>query len=119
MRPRSNPREKPMTESNQPEMTEGGQLMRRIRSFVRREGRLTKGQERALETLWPVMGVEYHPQQLDLVALFGRQAPVVLEIGFGMGQATLEMAAASPEQDFIGVEVHKPGVGALLSGASR
>ncbi len=91
--------------------------MRRIRSFVRREGRLTKGQERALLELWPVMGVEYRDEMLDLNQLFGRDAPIVLEIGFGMGKSLVEMAAAAPETNFIGIEVHRPGVGACLSSA--
>ena len=108
-----------MTDSNQPEMTEAGQLMRRIRSFVRREGRLTKGQERALTQLWPVMGVEFSGDMLDLAALFGREAPVVLEIGFGMGASLVEMAQAAPEKNFIGIEVHRPGVGACLSAAEE
>ncbi|MGL4204647.1 MAG: tRNA (guanosine(46)-N7)-methyltransferase TrmB [Aeromonadaceae bacterium] len=108
-----------MTESNQPEMTEGGQLMRRIRSFVRREGRLTKGQERALTQLWPVMGVEFSGQMLELATLFGREAPVVLEIGFGMGASLVEMAKAAPEKNFIGIEVHRPGVGACLTSAEE
>jgi tRNA (guanine-N7-)-methyltransferase len=108
-----------MTESNQPEMTEAGQLMRRIRSFVRREGRLTKGQERALTELWPVMGVEFTGEMLDLAALFGREATVVLEIGFGMGASLVEMALAAPEKNFIGIEVHRPGVGACLSAAEE
>ena len=108
-----------MTESNQPEMTEGGQLMRRIRSFVRREGRLTKGQERALTQLWPVMGVEFSGQMLDVATLFGREAPVVLEIGFGMGASLVEMAKAAPEKNFIGIEVHRPGVGACLTSAEE
>ena len=106
-------------DSNHPEMTESGQFMRRIRSFVRREGRLTKGQERALDTLWPIMGVEFSPERLDLVALFGREAPVVLEIGFGMGASLVEMAKAAPEKNFIGIEVHRPGVGACLSAAEE
>lgn len=108
-----------MSDDNPPETREEGQFMRRIRSFVRREGRLTKGQERALAELWPVMGVEFVPQQLDLVALFGRQAPVVLEIGFGMGASLVEMAKAAPELNFIGIEVHRPGVGACLSAAEE
>nr|WP_024872934.1 tRNA (guanosine(46)-N7)-methyltransferase TrmB [Tolumonas lignilytica] len=99
------------------ETTEDGKFMRRIRSFVRREGRLTRGQERALQELWPVMGVEYRDEMLDLNALFGREAPVVLEIGFGMGKSLVEMAAAAPERNFIGIEVHRPGVGACLSSA--
>lgn len=99
------------------ETTEEGKFMRRIRSFVRREGRLTKGQERALQELWPVMGVEFRDEMLDLAQLFGRDAPVVLEIGFGMGKSLVEMAAAAPEKNFIGIEVHRPGVGACLSSA--
>ncbi|MBP7981189.1 MAG: tRNA (guanosine(46)-N7)-methyltransferase TrmB [Tolumonas sp.] len=99
------------------ETTEEGKFMRRIRSFVRREGRLTKGQERALLELWPVMGVEYRDEMLDLNQLFGRDAPIVLEIGFGMGKSLVEMAAAAPETNFIGIEVHRPGVGACLSSA--
>lgn len=110
-----------MTEHNEmnagEETTEEGKFMRRIRSFVRREGRLTKGQERALQELWPVMGVEYRDEMLDLNQLFGRDAPVVLEIGFGMGKSLVEMAAAAPEKNFIGIEVHRPGVGACLSSA--
>ncbi len=110
-----------MTEHNEmnagEETTEEGKFMRRIRSFVRREGRLTKGQERALQELWPVMGVEYRDEMLDLNQLFGREAPVVLEIGFGMGKSLVEMAAAAPEKNFIGIEVHRPGVGACLSSA--
>ncbi|GAA4503352.1 tRNA (guanosine(46)-N7)-methyltransferase TrmB [Pseudaeromonas paramecii] len=108
-----------MSDNNPPETREEGQFMRRIRSFVRREGRLTKGQERALAELWPVMGVEFEPQPLDLAALFGRQAPVVLEIGFGMGASLVEMAKAAPELNFIGIEVHRPGVGACLSAAEE
>lgn len=64
-----------------PEFDENGRVMRRIRSFVRRQGRLTKGQQFALDNFWPVMGVDFQPQPLDLVALFGREAPTVLEIG--------------------------------------
>ena len=112
-----------MTEHNEmnvgEETTEDGKFMRRIRSFVRREGRLTKGQERALQELWPVMGVEFRDEMLDLTALFGREAPVVLEIGFGMGKSLVEMAAAAPEKNFIGIEVHRPGVGACLTSAQE
>lgn len=87
---------------------------RRIRSFVRREGRLTSGQHRALEELWPVYGIEQPAQPLDLPALFGRRAPVVFEIGFGMGDYLFSRVEAEPECDFFGVEVHRPGVGRLL-----
>ncbi|WKL88097.1 tRNA (guanosine(46)-N7)-methyltransferase TrmB [Aeromonas caviae] len=98
---------------------EDGKFMRKIRSFVRREGRLTKGQEKALEELWPVMGIDFAPEPLDMVALFGREAPVVLEIGFGMGASLVEMAKNAPEKNFIGIEVHSPGVGACLGTAQE
>ncbi|WJW75326.1 tRNA (guanosine(46)-N7)-methyltransferase TrmB [Thiohalobacter sp. IOR34] len=92
-------------------MNEGGK--RTVRSFVRREGRLTPSQARALQELWPRWGVQ--PQGvLDLDALFGRQAPRTLEIGFGNGESLAEMAAAAPDEDFLGIEVHRPGVGHLL-----
>lgn len=91
--------------------------MRRIRSFVRRQGRLTKGQEFALENYWPVMGVEYETAPVDFAALFGREAPVTLEIGFGMGTSLVAMAQANPQQNFLGIEVHSPGVGACLATA--
>ena len=102
-----------------PEFDENGRAMRRIRSFVRRQGRLTKGQQQALETLWPVMGVEYQPEPVDLTALFGRDAPLVLEIGFGMGASLVAMAASNPHQNFLGIEVHSPGVGACLATAEE
>ncbi|WP_147199704.1 tRNA (guanosine(46)-N7)-methyltransferase TrmB [Pantoea sp. CCBC3-3-1] len=100
-----------------PEFDEDGRPMRRIRSFVRRQGRLTKGQQHALDHFWPVKGVEYQPEPVDLAELFGREAPVVLEIGFGMGASLVAMAAANPQQNFLGIEVHSPGVGACLSTA--
>ncbi|MDQ1667591.1 MAG: tRNA (guanine-N7-)-methyltransferase [Actinomycetota bacterium] len=84
------------------------------RSFKRRAGRVTPGQADALERLWPLFGVSIGQTPLDLPALFGRRAPVVLEIGFGMGEATAEMAQAQPERDLIAVDVHTPGQGALL-----
>ncbi len=87
---------------------------RRIRSFVLRQGHLSKGQERALEAFGPQFCIAYRPQPLDLDAAFGRPVPRVLEIGFGMGGATAEIAASLPETDFLGVEVHTPGVGSLL-----
>lgn len=91
--------------------------MRGVRSFVLRAGRATAGQERALAQLWPKYGIEYSAALLDLHALFGRAAPRMLEIGFGAGEALLEFAAAHPQIDCIGVEVHRPGVGRLLLGA--
>lgn len=87
---------------------------RGIKSFVLRAGRMGTGQQRALETLGPRFVLPYSPQPLDAAAVFGRTAPLVLEIGFGMGHATAEIAAAMPETNFLGVEVHTPGVGALL-----
>lgn len=87
-----------------------------MRSFVKRQGRLTLGQGRALEELWPLFGVDYAHGQLDLQTLFGRAAPVTLEIGFGNGENLLEMAAGQPEQNFLGIEVHEPGVGHCLLG---
>ena len=87
---------------------------RPLRSFVLRAGRLGSGQQRALADLGPRFVVPYAPQPLDLDAVFGRCAPRVLEIGFGMGDATAQVALAHPNTDFIGIEVHMPGVGAML-----
>ena len=88
--------------------------MRPVRSFVLRQGRLTKGQEDALERLWPQFGVERGASLLDIDALFTKKKPVTLEIGFGDGVSLATMAANAPEQNFIGIEVHRPGVGRLL-----
>ncbi len=79
---------------------------RPIRSFVLRQGRLSKAQERALRELLPVYGIPFDARPLDLDRIFGRQAPKILEIGFGMGATTLEIARAHPEWDFLGIEVH-------------
>ena len=87
---------------------------RGIRSYVRRAGRTTVGQAKALETLGPQFLVPYQPRPVDPHTLFGRTAPVILEIGFGMGEATAQIAAALPDHDFLCCEVHPPGVGALL-----
>ncbi|MEO8154611.1 MAG: tRNA (guanosine(46)-N7)-methyltransferase TrmB [Rhizobacter sp.] len=87
---------------------------RSIRSFVLRTGRMGTGQIRALETLAPKYVLPYSQQQLAPKQVFGRSAPLVLEIGFGMGDATAQIAEALPGTDFIGVEVHTPGVGSLL-----
>ena len=87
---------------------------RRIRSFVLRAGRMGTGQARALAELGPRFVLPYAPQVLDAPAVFGRTAPLVVEIGFGMGHATAEIAQARPDTDFLGIEVHTPGVGALL-----
>ena len=87
---------------------------RAIRSFVLRAGRMGSGQMRALDELGPRFVIPYAAQTLDLTATFARTAPKVLEIGFGMGQATAQIAQAHPETDYLGIEVHTPGVGALL-----
>ena len=87
---------------------------RAIRSFVLRQGRMSPAQQRACDELLPRYGVEPATALLDFPAIFGRRAAVVLEIGFGMGETTAAIAAARPEADFLGVEMHLPGVGALL-----
>ena len=86
----------------------------RIRSFVLRAGRVGPGQARALAELGPQFVLPYQPQPLDLNLLFGRAAPKILEIGFGMGEGMADIAQAHPQNDYLGVEVHTPGVGALL-----
>ena len=87
---------------------------RTVRSFVTRAGRITVGQERALAKLWPHFGVEFAAQPLNLDVLFGRTARRVMEIGFGNGEHLSALARAHPERDYLGVEVHRPGVGHLL-----
>ena len=93
-----------------------GAPRRRVRSFVRREGRITRAQRRALETLWGRYGIDPPASgSIDLDARFGRRgAPRVLEIGFGNGEALLALARSRPEVDCLGIEVHRPGVGHLL-----
>lgn len=86
---------------------------RSIRSFVTRSGRITDAQQRALERLWPKLGVE-DTGMLDLAALFGRKAPQTVEIGFGNGTNLAALAAAHPERNYLGIEVHRPGIGRLL-----
>jgi tRNA (guanine-N7-)-methyltransferase len=87
--------------------------LRPIRSFVRRQGRMTPAQQAAWDTLWPQYGLD-PAARLETQAVFGRTAPLTLEIGFGNGESLATMAADSPQMDFIGVEVHRPGVGHLL-----
>jgi tRNA (guanine-N7-)-methyltransferase len=101
------------------EAEQAGVRLRKITSFVLREGRLTKGQQQALDNLWPEMGIEYQHHPYSLSSLFGRTAPVVIEIGFGMGKSLVEMAVAQPEKNFIGIEVHRPGIGACLAAAKN
>jgi tRNA (guanine-N7-)-methyltransferase len=92
---------------------------RAIRSFVARAGRMTVAQERAWRELWPRMGLETTDAMLDLAQVFGREAPRVLEIGFGNGESLATLAAAHPERDHLGIEVHRPGVGHLLLRAAE
>jgi tRNA (guanine-N7-)-methyltransferase len=92
---------------------------RGVRSFVLRGGRITDAQQRALEELWPAYGLDFTPEPLDLDAVFGRRAPRVVEIGFGNGEHLLALAAAHPERDYLGIEVHRPGVGRLLLGLAN
>jgi tRNA (guanine-N7-)-methyltransferase len=97
-----------------PETPDPPHLRRPIRSFVLRQGRMSNGQTRALETLLPRFGIPYGEALLDLDQVFGRSAPKILEIGFGMGDSTAKIAQANPENDYLGIEVHGPGVGGLL-----
>ena len=99
----------------QPTADQATLRQRPIRSFVLRQGRLSPAQERALDALMPRYGVPYREATLDWPTVFGRTAPVVLEIGCGMGETTAAIALAQPGTDFLGVEVHGPGVGALLN----
>ena len=105
--------------TDKPENTSGKPLFydpaeRRIKSFVTRAGRVSTGQARALETLGPQFCIPFDKAPLDFDKTFGRHAPTIFEIGFGMGETTASIAARMPEKNFIGVEVHTPGVGSLL-----
>lgn len=87
---------------------------RKIRSYVRREGRFTPSQRLAFESLWPVYGIDNKPEQWDFEGLFGRQSEVFLELGFGDGRVLKTLAARHPENDYLGIEVHRPGVGRVM-----
>jgi tRNA (guanine-N7-)-methyltransferase len=103
-----------MTDPQHPDPAAGGRLTSRsIRSFVLRQGRMSEAQHRYLAEMMPRLGIPYRPAPLDLAAPFNRAAPTVVEIGFGMGVATAAIAAARPADNFIGIEVHAPGVGSL------
>jgi tRNA (guanine-N7-)-methyltransferase len=96
-------------------MTDAADLSKRhIRSYVLRQGRVSPAQQRACETLLPRFGIAHAAQALDLEQAFGRSAPKILEIGFGMGDGTATIALAHPENDYLALEVHTPGVGNLL-----
>ena len=99
-------------------MQEEGQDAPRIKSFIRRIGRMTTGQKQALDTLWERYCLD-HEAAYDFAAIFGRSAPVILEIGFGNGESLAKTAEQNPDKDYIGIEVHKPGVGNLLAQLER
>jgi tRNA (guanine-N7-)-methyltransferase len=101
------------------EAAESGVYIRKIQSFVKREGRLTGGQAKAIEQYWPTMGLLHSNGKLNIEQTFARVAPLVLEIGFGMGKSLVEMAKNETDKDFIGIEVHRPGVGACLAEAAE
>lgn len=100
----------------QPEPTTGHDRQRPLRSFVLRQGRITPAQARAFDAHWSRYGLDYRGQPRDLDAAFGRHAPRVVEIGFGNGEQLLHAAVHEPDKDFIGIEVHRPGVGRLMNG---
>lgn len=103
-----------MPVEDKPQSAAASSTAPRIRSYVLRAGRVGSGQARALAEIGPRFVLPYQPAVLDLDAVFGRAAPHILEIGFGMGEGLAEIAAAGPQHDYLGVEVHTPGVGALL-----
>ncbi len=88
--------------------------LRRIRSFTRRDSRMTEGQQQAFQKLWPQLGLSIESGMLNLMAAFGREAPCILEIGFGSGQSLAALAAQYPQYNFIGIETFRPGIGALF-----
>lgn len=90
-----------------------------IRSYVIRGGRMTEGQEKAFDQWWPSYGLSLYDGPIDLETVFGRKAPLVIEVGFGMGDSFLAMAQNEPDKDFIGIEVHPPGAGRLINEAGK
>lgn len=103
-----------MNQKSKPVLSDLPEHLRRIRSFVRREGRLTEAQSSAISNGWPCWGVDFTSAVPEWDTVFGRVAPRFLEIGFGMGGATAEIARNHPGNDYLGIEVHRPGVGNLL-----
>jgi tRNA (guanine-N7-)-methyltransferase len=100
-------------QQHDPTEVEGGPPLRRIRSYALRRGHVTAAQRRAYEELFPQIGIAYAPAVIDLETVFGRRAPTVLEIGFGMGETTAAIASARPELNFLAIEVFVAGIGAL------
>ncbi|GED22583.1 tRNA (guanosine(46)-N7)-methyltransferase TrmB [Halomonas halmophila] len=107
------------TDTSGPESADAPLHRRGIKSYVLRAGRMTTAQTRGLEDVWPRLGLSLEDGRLDLDTLFGRRAPRVVEVGFGMGASLIEQAEAHPETDYIGIEVHAPGVGKLLDEADK
>lgn len=100
-----------------PENSQHDNMIHHTHSFICRRGRLTKGQRNALAKYWPAMGIEYQSTTVNIDTLFVRHAPIVLEIGFGMGSSLVTMASNNPQKNFLGVEVYLPGVGSCLAHA--
>ena len=90
-------------------------MRRKIRSFVKREGRMSSRQQNAIDSLLPTFGITFNNKPIDLTTLFGKQSTTILEIGFGMGHSLAQMAIDNPDINYIGIEVHRPGVGSLLA----
>lgn len=99
----------------QAEFTEDGRYLRKVRSFVLRTGRLSDYQRDMMNDNWANLGLDYQAEPFDFKAIFGNDNPVILEIGFGMGRSLVEMAATNPDRNYIGIEVHTPGVGACIA----
>ena len=97
------------------EFTEDGRYKRKVRSFVLRTGRLSEFQKTMLHTHWPALGLNYQSKPFDFAKIYGNKNPVILEIGFGMGKSLVDMAAANPDKNYLGIEVHTPGVGACIA----
>ena len=106
-----NDEQQPVSSDEQP--APGRLTSQSIRSFVLRQGRMSDAQHRFLDEMMPRVGIDFRPEPIDLAQVFGRKAPQIVEIGFGMGQATAQIAQARPDDDFVGIEVHAPGVGGL------
>lgn len=99
----------------QAEFTEDGRYLRKIRSFVLRTGRLSDYQRDMMNNNWANLGLDYQATPFDFEQIFGNKNPVVLEIGFGMGRSLVEMAEQNPDRNYVGIEVHTPGVGACIA----
>ena len=104
---------------NKSDTETGAGFTRSVRSFVKRQGRMTPGQQRALDHSWPAYGIDYREAPLDMAEAFGRDASVTLEIGFGNGDNLIDMATRNPADNFLGIEVHEPGVGHCLLGITE